>query len=223
MSDIQLDRLKVSLLDDNGYYIGDYYCHPSPLEPGHYLVPEKSTTVEAHPVEPNTAQHFNGTTFDIVPDFTGQIWYNQTTGLEVTITTRGQPDITLAPTKPMFLLIQEAKVNKNAELIAAYETAITAPVTYTTKGGITDTFNQTEADKNNLNRIIASCTNSKTWRLNGWTNSVGNLITPFTYDDLIGLAEAFEIADVPDFANLIQKLHDLNAANTLVDINTITF
>ena len=108
-------------------------------------------------------------------------------------------------------------------LNAAYQAAITAPVSYTNAAGATATFNQDSTAKSNLQNALLASQKSQTWPLGLWLDVSGRPITPFTYADLQGLAEAMEAADTPDYQKLLTLIGQVSAATTVEAVQAVVW
>ena len=75
-----------------------------------------------------------------------------------------------------------------------------------TAAGTTAMFNQNDAAQTNLTKAMLESEKSGVWALNLWQDVNGTPITPFTYVDLQGLAEAMGSVEIPDWQNLMTKL-----------------
>jgi hypothetical protein len=132
--------------------------------------------------------------------------------------------VLVAPPAPTAAqLLAQAQVAQITKLTAAYEAAITAPVSYTTVGGATATFTQSATNTQNLQNALVASAKSQSWPLNLWLNSSGQPVTPFTYADLQGLAAAMEAADTPEYMDLLTKVAAVNAATTVAAVQSVTF
>lgn len=120
-------------------------------------------------------------------------------------------------------LLAAAQVAQTTVLNAAYEAAIEAPVSFTTAAGTTAVFNQNAVAKSNLQNAMLASEKSGTWSINLWLSAVGVAITPFTYADLQGLAEAMEAVDAPDYQQLLQLLAEVNAATTVEAVQAVVW
>jgi hypothetical protein len=220
-------RLKIMttvyLFDKNNYYTHAYVCQESPLESGVFIIPTDSLLTAPTIVPGEWPVAENGAWVN-QPDFRGQIWYDQTSGVETEITTAGTPAANLGPTLPLPLLLAQAKASQISLLQAAYNTSITAPVvSYTTVAGHNDTFNQAASDKLNLQNAITGALGTQNWPLNFWLNSNGQPVTPFTFADLESLAAVIEKSDVPNFSHLLAKIALVNNATTVADVQAVTW
>jgi hypothetical protein len=126
-----------------------------------------------------------------------------------------------APTEAQ--LLSAAQASQIASLNAAYQTAIIAPVSYTTAAGTTATFNQDATAKGNLSSALLAGEKAGTWPLNLWLNTAGQPVTPFIYADLQGLAAAMEAVDAPDYQKLLTLIAEVNAATTVAAVQTVTW
>jgi hypothetical protein len=116
-----------------------------------------------------------------------------------------------------------AKTAQIAALQSAYELAISAPVNFTTAAGTTATFSQSAQNVANLQSMLLAGEKSQTWPLNLWLDSAGVPITPFTYADMQGLAAAMEAYDAPQYADLLAKVAQVQAATTVAQVQSVTF
>ena len=114
-----------------------------------------------------------------------------------------------------------AKAAQIASLQAAYQRALTAPVSYTTKAGTTATFAQDATTVSNLQDALLGSQASQTWSINLWLDVSGSPVSPFTFADLQGLAAAMESADTPKFTELLTLIAQVNAATTIAAVQAI--
>jgi len=119
--------------------------------------------------------------------------------------------------------LAQAKAATAANLTAAYNNAILAPVAYTTAAGATAIFNQQPSDIANLNKALLGSQATGVWALNLWQDASGAVVSPFTYGDLQGLAAAFEAHDVPEYAHLLTRLAEVQAATDLASLDLINW
>ena len=127
-----------------------------------------------------------------------------------------------AATVPV-LTLEQAQAAQIDTLNAAYQAAITAPVSYTNAAGATATFNQDSTAKSNLQNALLASQKSQTWPLGLWLDVSGRPITPFTYADLQGLAEAMEAADTPDYQKLLTLIGQVSAATTVEAVQAVVW
>jgi hypothetical protein len=120
-------------------------------------------------------------------------------------------------------LVAAAQAAQIATLTASYEAAITTPVSFTTAAGASAMFNQTDAAKTNLQNAIDGSMSSGKWAINLWLDVNSNPITPFTYADLQGLAEAMEAVDAPDYQELLALIGQVTAATTVTAVQAIVW
>lgn len=126
-------------------------------------------------------------------------------------------------TDPIVLTVAQAQAAQIALLTAAYEAAITAPISYTSAAGATGLFSQTEAAKTNLQNSILASEASGAWKINLWQQASGAVITPFTYADLQGLAAAMGAVDAPDYQTLLTLIAQVNAATTVAAVQDVAW
>lgn len=175
----------VYIFDDNNVYIHPYLAHEDPLNPGQYVTPTDSTDV-APPtlVENEAAQWVNGA-WVVVADFRDQQWYDQTTGDVVLITDVGSPASNLAPTLPNSILVLQAESFKIAELQTDYKSAINANISYTTVGGVTQTF---KADDNAFQNL--------SYQLHVYVSAGGTFPDPYFWQVADGTLVPFTLQDI---------------------------
>ena len=120
-------------------------------------------------------------------------------------------------------VLANAKGAQSAQLQAAYQAAILAPVSFTTAAGVTANFAQDATAKANLQDALAGSEKSSAWALNLWLDVNGATVTPFTYGDLQGLAAAMEAYDVPKYSELLALLAQVNSATTPAAVNAVVW
>ena len=120
-------------------------------------------------------------------------------------------------------VLANAKGAQSAQLQAAYQAAILAPVSFTTAAGATANFAQDATAKANLQDALAGSEKSSAWALNLWLDVNGATVTPFTYGDLQGLAAAMEAYDVPKYSELLALLAQVNSATTPAAVNAVVW
>jgi hypothetical protein len=121
---------------------------------------------------------------------------------------------------PTLLQAQTAQI---AVLTSSYQTAITAPVSFTTAAGTTAMFNQNDAAQTNLTKAMLESEKSGVWALNLWQDVNGTPITPFAYVDLQGLAAAMGAADLPSYNELLTLVGQVMAASTVEAVQAIVW
>lgn len=136
-----------------------------------------------------------------------------------TITVGGDGTLTIAP--PPALTLGQIQMIQIGVLNAAYKTAASAPVSFTTQAGATASFPQTPAAKTYLAQCIE--TGSSAWALNLWLDVSNVPVTPFTFADLQGLAAAMEAVEVPAYQDLLAKIGEVNAATTAEAVQAVAF
>jgi hypothetical protein len=131
--------------------------------------------------------------------------------------------LTVPAAKTAAELLAAAQSTQTALLNAAYESAITAPVSYTTEAGTTAVFNQNAVAKANLQNALLASQKSGVWTINLWLSASGVSVTPFTYADLQGLAAAMEAIDAPDYQLLLELIAQVNAATTVASVQAVVW
>jgi len=179
-------------------YVGITEAFASPLEPGVFLMPACTTEIAPPTFNPEANSCC----------FVSGAWQL----LPVT-----PPE---APAPETLAEVQAAQI---AQLTMAYQSAINAPVNFTTAAGAAALFNQNETAKGNLQNALLASEKSGTWPLNLWLNASGSPVTPFTYADLQGLAAAMEDVDAPDYQQLLTLIGQVNAATSAAAVQAIVW
>lgn len=125
-----------------------------------------------------------------------------------------------APPPPSLTDVKAAKI---AELMAAYQAALSAPVSFTTAAGNAADFAHDAQSKSNLDAAIAFGVEAQSWPIGFWLAADGSQVTPFTYADLQALAAALEAVQPPAYAELLAKIAEVNAAKSITVVSVITF
>jgi hypothetical protein len=76
--------MKAYQTDSQNFYIGEVNCQESPLEPGVFLMPGGCIDVAPPSVSENEIAYWNGSSWEIKPDFSGVIYYSKTDRSEKT-------------------------------------------------------------------------------------------------------------------------------------------
>lgn len=127
-----------------------------------------------------------------------------------------------APPAPA-LTLSQAQSEQIVILRAAYQFAIQQPVEFTTEGGHTDTFAADTQSVNNLEAMLCAYAKSLQFPLNLWLNAAGVPVTPFTFADLQGLAQAIANQATPDYQELLAKIAAVMAATTVDAVSAVTW
>jgi len=94
---------------------------------GSYIEPVSATDIAPPPFTPNQIPVFKNGSWTMVPDFRGQLWFDQTTGAQTMIVDIGQPAANLAATPPPPSLAQ-AQATQIGEINLACQAALAAIV-----------------------------------------------------------------------------------------------
>jgi hypothetical protein len=108
-------------------------------------------------------------------------------------------------------------------VVAGMETANAVPVSYTSVGGVTETF---QVDPNSQNLIIGSLAGwgkSQTVPAGFYWVALDNVQVPFTYADLQGLAEAMLNQNATNFTAYQNLKTQILAATTVLAVQAITW
>lgn len=144
----------------------------------------------------------------------------QSTGMVITADADGNP-IAVAPASLMTLSeLQQAQI---AQLEAAYESAVTLPVSFTTAGGVTKTF---QADQDSQMVLVKS---QHGFEIAGsvpqgfyWV-AADNTQVPFTLADLKGLYGAMLAQGWAAFQHMQTLKATIRAATTRVAVTAVTW
>ncbi len=187
------------------------------------VLPVNATTVPPPPAPRDSKAVFVGGVWQVLPDFRGQLWYDQISGTPAIITQLGTPPANLGPSLPTAAALAAAQTAKLASLAQSYVLAIAAGVQFTTAGGVTQTF---QTDKASIDNIL--------YALNGYAKAGAtpsgfywlasdNTQVLFTYADVQGLAEAAMAAGWPAFQHLQSLKVQVRAATTIAAVGAITW
>lgn len=213
----------VYLYDTNGIYTESYVANQSPLESGKFIEPVNSTEIEPPAISANQAAVFSNGTWYVEPDYRGQTWYNQTTGVPTEITSVGTPASNLGQNIPSSIALSQATTNQIIGLSSSYKTALAAGVSFTTAGGVTKTFQTDPASISNMQSIAASLANGWTLPAGFYWVSSDNTQVPFTSADLAGLIKAATANGWALFQHLQTQKAAVLAATTVAAVEAIVW
>lgn len=93
---------RVYLYDElSGVFLGEYLAQESPMEPGKFIVPDKSTDISPPACGLNEVAIFTAGAWAVTANHIGQTWYDTATGDPVIITALGKPAANLIQQKPV--------------------------------------------------------------------------------------------------------------------------
>ena len=195
----------VYLYDENYVYAGTYNAQASPLEPGMYLEPVRSTSVNPPIILPGSSAVFS----------------NDTGAWTLFVIPVPDAPVVIPPT------LAEVQAAQVVKLQAAYQAAINAPMPFTNAAGVSSTYpagntialNGSTAIQN-LNNVLVS--GEAAWILGKWLDTA-NIAQTFTFADLQGLAAAMEAVEVLDWTDLVTKVAEVQNATTIVEVEAIAF
>ncbi|WP_233868757.1 hypothetical protein [Paraburkholderia adhaesiva] len=127
-----------------------------------------------------------------------------------------------APPEPSMSLA-EAQAARIAQLRAAWQSAGEAPVSFTTAAGHIDLYACDATSIANLDAMRAAHAETCTWLPDLWLNAADQPVTPFTWGDLEGLAQAITNRTPPDYPSLLAKIAAVMAATTIAQVEAITW
>jgi hypothetical protein len=120
-------------------------------------------------------------------------------------------------------LLAQAQQAQIATLTAAYQAAIAQPVSYTSKGGVTKTYQADPQSLSNLqNSLLGFQAAGATPNGFYWVAS-DNTQVPFTYADLQGLAAAMLAQGWAAFQQLQTLKAHVNAATTVSAVQAVVW
>lgn len=113
---------------------------------------------------------------------------------------------------------QSAKI---AALTASYQAAIQQPVSYTSEGGATKTYQADAGSIANLTQMLLAFQSSQTVPVGFYWVSLDNAQVPFSYADMQGLANALGTQGAVAFRQLQTLKGKVNTAATVDAVQTI--
>jgi hypothetical protein len=75
----------------------------------------------------------------------------------------------------------------------------------------------------NLHTVLAACLASQTFVTDLWLDVVGIPVTPFSYADLQGLAQALANRPMPDYQSLLMKIGQVVSATSVTDVQAVVW
>lgn len=122
------------------------------------------------------------------------------------------------------MTLAQAQSGQIASLVSAYQNAIQQPVSYTSKGGITKTFQADTGSQDTLAKELAIYSQPGATIPSGyyWV-AADNTQVPFTLADLQGLTLAMGAQGWTAFSNLQTKKAAVLAATSVSSVQAITF
>jgi hypothetical protein len=178
------------------------------------------TASSATPVTDGYVGELNGLPYHIHPTATPDAF----TALEAAI---AADEVTVNPYVAPTLTLAEAQAMQVATLQAAYQAAISQPVSFKNAAGVTATYafgdTQTLAGSNAqqlLMEIIGA--GAAAWTAGVWFDTTGKAQT-MTFADLQGLAAAIEAMDTPDEQRLLSLVAQVQAATSIAAVQAITW
>ena len=121
------------------------------------------------------------------------------------------------------VLTAQAQAAQIATLTAAYQQAIQAPVSYTSKGGVTKTYQADPGSVANLQSMLLAFGATQTVPSGFYWVAADNTQVPFTYADMQGLAQAIGAQGAAAFQHLQTQKAAVKAATTVSAVQAITW
>jgi hypothetical protein len=125
-------------------------------------------------------------------------------------------------TNPLPTLAQ-AQAAQIALLTAAYQQAIQQPVSYTSKGGVTKTYQADPGSIANLQAMLLAFGATQTVPSGFYWVSADNTQVPFVYADMQGLAQVIGTQGATAFQHLQTQKAAVNAATTVTAVQSIVW
>lgn len=117
----------------------------------------------------------------------------------------------------------DAQTTQTAAMYLAYTDAISQPVSYTTAGGVTKTF-QADADSQDiLSKTLSGYKAAGAVPEGFWWKSEDNTQVPFTLADLVGLSSAMLAQGWAAFQTLQARKASIRATTTRTEAQAITW
>jgi hypothetical protein len=116
--------------------------------------------------------------------------------------------------------VQTAKL---ADLNDDYDTAVQQPVSYISKGGVTQTYQGDDTAVSNLSKMLLAFQGAGATPPGFFWIASDNTQVPFTYADMQGLAQAIGVNALTAFGNLQAKKAAVLAASTSAAVVDITW
>jgi len=125
--------------------------------------------------------------------------------------------------EPVPPTLQEAQAQQINSLWQAYQTATQAPVSYTSKGGVTKTYQADPQSVANLTQMLLAFQAAAATPSGFYWVAADNTQVPFTYADMQGLAAAFGAQGAAAFQRLRALKAEIKAATTVSAVQAITW
>jgi len=120
-------------------------------------------------------------------------------------------------------LLAQAQAAQIATLTAAYQQAIQDPVSYTSKGGVTKTYQADPGSVANLQNMLLAFGATQTVPSGFYWVAADNTQVPFTYADMQGLAQALGAQGAAAFQHLQTQKAAVKAATTVAEVQAVTW
>jgi hypothetical protein len=120
-------------------------------------------------------------------------------------------------------LLAQAQATQIATLYAAYQQAIQQPVSYTSKGGVTKTYQADSGSIANLQAMLLAFGATQTVPSGFYWVSADNTQVPFVYADMQGLAQIIGTQGATAFQHLQTQKAAVRAATTVTAVQAIVW
>jgi hypothetical protein len=145
-------------------------------------------------------------------------WAERTAGWGINPTAATKSLLAYVPA----VTLAQAQAAQIAVLAAEYQTAIVQPVSFTSKAGVTKTFQADAASVANLTSMLLGFQAAAATPAGFYWLSVDNTQVPFTYADMQGLAAAFAAQGAAAFFVLQTKKAAVLAATSVAAAQAIS-
>ena len=119
--------------------------------------------------------------------------------------------------------LEQVKSEKLAQLFLDFSQVKTKAVSYKTTSGQTFDFKNTSDAIALLEEALHLSKDEQDWKANVWLDASNAVVSPFTYDDLLGLQDALVHHPVPDSVTYMSLVAQVRAATTTEAVNDISF
>lgn len=119
--------------------------------------------------------------------------------------------------------LADAQAEKISELNGAYQAVINAPIRFTTAAGSNASFARSVQAKAQLADALSANAKTQMWPIGLWLDVNGMPVSPFTYADLQGLADAMAAADTPAYQELLTLISEVHTATTVQAAQSVTW
>jgi len=121
------------------------------------------------------------------------------------------------------LTLAQAQQQQIQTLFSSYQSACQVPVSYTSQGGITKTYQADANSVNNLSWMLAAFAKTQAVPTGFYWVAADNTQVPFSYIDMQNLATAFGIQGAAAFVQYQSRKAQVNSAVSIAAVQAITW